>query len=314
MNTTTSIPNPHLSDVIIADPTIRLIKGRYYLYATDAGASEPGFQVWSSPDLVTWDCHGMALRFDDVTWATAEAWAPDLFVDGDRYLLYFCADSQIGVAEADNPAGPFVDMLGKPLVPHAPDLSSIDPMVFRDDDGRSYLYWGSSPATWLEGKVDTINRCMFVRELGPDLCSFIGDTHTTVCSYPVHIEGSYLFKRQGRYIFMWSAGNWTACDGSNDYHVRAAMAESPFGPFTEIDQPLLESDLEHGLISPGHNSILHLADEDRYLIVYHAHAGDERRHLYLDELSFDEHGRPIPLRPSRSGIRAPKTQLQQAAN
>ncbi len=297
--------NPLMRDVVLADPTIRRIGDRYYLYATDAGASEPGFQVWSSPDLATWTPHGMGLRFADVGWAKAEAWAPDLFVDGDRYLLYFCADSSIGVAVASHPAGPFTDVLGKPLVAHSPDLSSIDPMVFRDDDGRAYFYWGSGPATWLEGKVEPIHRSLFVRELAADLCSFVGQTHTTVSSYPRHIEGSYLFKRNGRYIFMWSAGNWNAKNGTDDYRVCAAMADSPLGPFHPLAEPILTSAPEIGLISPGHNSVFHLPEDDRWIIAYHAHAGDERRHLCLDELQFAADGTPLVIRPTAAGIRAP---------
>jgi beta-xylosidase len=302
----THLGNPLLPDVVFADPPIRRIGDRYGLYAPDAGATEPGFQVWSSPDLAEWTCHGMALRFADVAWARDEAWAPDLFVDGDRYLLSFCSNSRIGVAEARDPAGPFVDLLGEPLVPYAKDLSSIDPMVFRDDDGRSYLYWGSGPATWLEGKVEPIHRHMFVLELGPDLCSFVGEARPTVASEQVHIEGSYLIKRGVRYVFMWSAGNWNASDGVNDYRVCAAMADSPLGPFEPQPEPILSSAPELGLIGPGHHSMLHLKEEDRWLIVYHAHNGDERRHLCIDELQFDADGRPLPMRPTRCGARRPE--------
>jgi beta-xylosidase len=299
---TAHLGNPLLPTVTIADPTIRQVGDRFYLYATDAGATEPGFAVWSSPDLQTWTSHGMALRFADVGWARREPWAPDCIQVGDRFLFYFCADSQVGVAEASDPAGPYRDCLGQPLVPFADDLSSIDPMVFRDDDGRSYLLWGSGPATWLEGKVATVNRCLFIRELAPDLLSFIGEIHPTVCSHPMHIEGSYLIKRAGRYILFWSAGNWNASDGINDYRVCAAMAEHPLGPYTPLEAPILESAPELGLIGPGHNSILHLADEDRWLIVYHAHNGNEVRHLCIDELSFDAKGCPQRLRPSQKGI------------
>jgi arabinoxylan arabinofuranohydrolase len=45
----------------------------------------------------------------------------------------------IGVVVADNPFGPFVDPIGKPLV-----TGSYDPTVFVDNDGQAYLYWGGN--------------------------------------------------------------------------------------------------------------------------------------------------------------------------
>ncbi|MBY8852084.1 family 43 glycosylhydrolase, partial [Saccharothrix sp. MB29] len=46
----------------------------------------------------------------------------------------------LGVAVSDSPTGPFRDALGRPLVrAGAYAGQAIDPMVFTDDDGRSYL-------------------------------------------------------------------------------------------------------------------------------------------------------------------------------
>ena len=51
--------------------------------------------------------------------------------------------SSIGVAVADNPAGPFIDAIGKPLINSFHNgAQPIDQFVFKDDDGQYYMYYG----------------------------------------------------------------------------------------------------------------------------------------------------------------------------
>src|ERR1019366_1302105 len=44
---------------------------------------------------------------------------------------------------SDSPLGPFKPIGKIPLPPGLP--SQIDPMLFSDDDGRLYYYWGCTP-------------------------------------------------------------------------------------------------------------------------------------------------------------------------
>ena len=94
--------------------------------------------------------------------------------------MYFCADSSIGVAVAERPTGPFRDALGEPLVPFLPDLSSIDPMVFIDDDEQAYLYWGAVPGYWLKGRGFEIGTALSVRKLHRDMTRFTAERHDTI--------------------------------------------------------------------------------------------------------------------------------------
>jgi beta-xylosidase len=70
----------------------------------------------------------------------------------------------IGFAVADRPEGPFMDARGIPLVflddtagtaSHA--WRNLDPAVFVDDDGRTYLYWGNGVLYWVELEQDMIH-------------------------------------------------------------------------------------------------------------------------------------------------------------
>src|SRR4029079_3431301 len=82
------------------------------------------FDAFSSADLVTWTKHPRVLEIARVPWATRAVWAPSIVQHNGWYHLFFRAhdiqnDQQkggIGVARSRNPAGPFEDALGKPLV------------------------------------------------------------------------------------------------------------------------------------------------------------------------------------------------------
>ena len=70
----------------------------------------------------------------------------------------------IGVAVADSPEGPFKDPRGIPLIFLADTAGTashtrrnLDPAVFVDDNGRTYLYWGNGILYWVELERDMIH-------------------------------------------------------------------------------------------------------------------------------------------------------------
>lgn len=146
-----------------ADPEILYSEktGRYYIYSTTDGAPGWGghyFRVFSSGNLTDWADEGIALdlKGPQVAWASGNAWAPAaierLQPDGSyRYYLYFSGHSPelgrkvIGVAIADDPAGPFYDS-GAPIITDSPAGcgQQIDVDVFQDPvSGKYYIYWGN---------------------------------------------------------------------------------------------------------------------------------------------------------------------------
>ncbi|MCL1910561.1 MAG: family 43 glycosylhydrolase [Kiritimatiellaeota bacterium] len=290
-----------LNGVSAADPTLKLFGGRYYIYPTDGGVSEQGFCAWSSDDLRVWRPEGMALALRDVAWAKGDAWAPDIVARNGIYYFYFCTGSAIGVATATTPIGSFKDALGRPLIPYESDMSSIDPMAFIDDDGQAWLYWGA-----------TFDGRLFVRKLNPDMISFAGEKSLSFDYKPdayYHCEGSFMFKRDGRYYFMWSEYNWASnprLDDDPSYRVNFAVADSPAGPFKRIPArlPLLSTDMARGFVGPGHNSVLRLPDTGEHLIAYHWHSGDAVRHVAIDVLKFGADGLPWTVNPSPRGVPA----------
>ncbi len=118
---------------------------------------------------------------------------------GSFSFILVTAETEIGVAVADNPLGPFVDPLGKPLIETstpgvmpAEHMWLFDPMTFIDDDGQAYMYFG--------GNGDDNVR---VIKLNRDMISVDGPAiHLKAQNF---FEASWMHKNNGIYYFSYSA-------------------------------------------------------------------------------------------------------------
>jgi len=273
----------------------------YWIYPTYSAAYEKQvfFDAFSSPDLVTWTKHPRILDTASIKWAKRAVWAPSIIEIAQKYYLFFGANDiqsneetgGIGVAVADNPAGPFKDYLGKPLVDKIINKAQpIDQYVFHDSDGKYYLIYGG----W--------GHCN-IAQLKPDLTGFIpfadGTTFKEITPKG-YVEGSFMFYKDGRYYFMWSEGGWTG----PDYSVAYAIAKTPFGPFERIGKILQQdSTVARGA---GHHSIIHTPGTDKWFIVYHRRPLTEtdgnHRETCIDEMYFDENGLIKPVKMTKDGV------------
>ena len=64
-------------------------------------------------------------------------WAPQIIKDGNRYLFAYTANEQTVLAASDSLNGIYTQ--AEPL-PIDGSEKNIDPFLFTDSDGRSYLY------------------------------------------------------------------------------------------------------------------------------------------------------------------------------
>lgn len=240
-----------------ADPHIAVFGETYYLYPTTDGSegwASVSFSCMSSKDLRHWQNHGVILWLGvDVKWANRNAWAPAIATKNGKYYFYTSAAQNIGVAVSESPCGPFVDPLGEPLVPKGKyPGQAIDPMVFVDDDGAAYLYWGQG-------------HCHAVR-LNDDMISF-DPAGVKRITPPGYNEGSFVFKRKGVYYLMWSEFDTR----DPRYSVAYGTSDSPMGPFTKAaDNPILKGD---GRVKgAGHHSVVQVPGKDEWFIAYHRFA------------------------------------------
>ncbi|WP_328419534.1 glycoside hydrolase family 43 protein [Streptomyces sp. NBC_00443] len=287
-HTTAESGNPFV-DGWYADPDTVYYGGRYWVFPTTSRvyAEQTYLDAFSSTDLVHWTKHPKVLSTPDISWAEYALWAPAPVERGGKYYLYFAAndiqnDSQpggIGVAVADRPEGPYKDALGKPLISRFHNgAQPIDQDVFIDDDGQAYMYYGG----WHHANVVKLNPDMTSLGTFPD-----GTTYKEITPEN-YTEGSFMFKRNGKYYFMWSEGGWTG----PDYSVSYAMSESPTGPFRKIDKVLAQDPaVARG---SGHNSVVNVPGTDIWYIVYHRRPLGEtdgnHRQLAYDRLHFNADG------------------------
>lgn len=298
-----------------ADPEILYSEktGRYYLYPTTDGAEEwrnHDAEVYSSADMKTWQHEGKALDLrTDVAWADSCLWAPCIierkYGKGKKakykYFYYFVANGNIGVATADNPAGPFKDALGKPMIPN-PESGPmrghiIDPDVFHDPvSGKYYLYWGNS--------------FLVCAELNDDMLSVKDETLTYVIprgqQRKFHYnEASYVFYRNGKYYFMWSENDTR----STEYRVRYAMGDSPTAITGSVkDAIVLRKDPDRQIYGTGHHAVICKPGTDEWYIVYHRFQrpdGLKRgwsagyyREVCIDRMHFNPDGTIKPVKPT----------------
>lgn len=260
------------------DPAVlRAPDGWFYAYATQGASSGSmlNIQVARSPDLVRWTLLGDALP-GKPRWAatTQDFWAPHVIHDPerDRYVMYYSGEPDtrtgkcLGVATAQDPAGPFLDA-GEPLVCGA-GIEHIDPMAFDDPrSGKRLLYWGSG------GKP------IRVQELASDRMRFLPGSAPAELVFPDAskpyrslIEGAWVLFRQGSYYLFYSGDR--CCTREPSYAVMIARARSAEGPFEELDAPILEPDSEW--LAPGHVSVISDDRGDDW-VLYHAIRAGERR-------------------------------------
>ena len=307
------LPNNPVLPGFHADPEIVYSHQtkKYYIYSTTDG--QPGWGGWyftaySSDDLKHWTYEGVILdlKSEQVPWANGNAWAPcieEKLVKGKyKYYFYYSGNpkngqgKQIGVAVADSPTGPFVD-LGHPIITESPvgGGQQIDVDVFTDPvSGKTYLYWG--------------NGYMAGAELNKDMVSIKKKTLTvmtpeggTLQDY-AYREAPYVFYRNGLYYFMWSVDD----TGSPNYHVAYGTSKSPLGPIEVAAQPVvLKQNPEQQIYGTAHNSVLQILGTDEWMIVYHRinkwylkDAPGVHREVCIDRLQFNDDGTIQPVVPT----------------
>ena len=305
-----------------ADPTIRKFGDTYYLYATTDGTGN-GYgpaQVWVSKDFVNWKNIVM-------NWPTTEVvWAPDVVQQPDgTYRYYYCEPCNINVGESTSPIGPWRNILGKDDAVLVPDryihnVITLDPQLFRDDDGSEYLYfttWGiykgfgcgvarisEKVRRWESEKSAAAippSDARFWREDNPFPIAadeFFSEKRLIPNTELKDIfEAPFVFKRQGIYYFTYSSGS---CH-DHTYRVQYATSEvGPMGPF-EYKGCILETNADQTVHGPGHHSILE--QDGRYYIVYHRHniprsVHGFNRQVCIDEMRFDADGNILPVVPT----------------
>ena len=333
--------------VVFGDPYVLYVKGdKYYLYGT--GGARNGFAAYSSIDLVHWKPEGQVWFANNKNgWSDSTAgwdgayWAPEVYEVRGKFYIFYSAqwkvnpakefeNFRIGVAVADKPTGPFIDINNKPVFD--PGYPIIDANVLFDKDGRLYLYYSraaykhpvkSEVADWAKRKGwfnEIEESWVYGVELKPDFSGVIGEQvlllhppvtmkdkqaeweSRSVTSREVNrrwTEGSVTFRKGDIYYIMYSANYF----GGKNYAVGYATSKSPLGPFKKSnDNPILGKNVDKGGIvtGTGHNSITYSPDGKEMFCVYHGRTtatGDDRV-VFVDRMKILEGGRLVVEGPN----------------
>lgn len=259
-----SVPlsQPLVSHIYTADPSAHVFNNRIYIYPShDIEAGTPENDNGDHFDMRDYHIlsidsiggevtdHGVALDIKDIPWAGRQLWAPDAaFANGTYYLYFPVKDKQdifrIGVATSTTPEGPFIAE-SEPIA----NSYSIDPTVFKDDDGTFYMYfggiWGGQLQRWDNNAYDSAGALRKAEELAilprvaklsPDMKQFAeevkeiklvdenGNLFSEAQNDKRFFEAAWMHKYNGKYYFSYSTGD--------THFINYAIGDSPYGPFT----------------------------------------------------------------------------------
>ena len=262
-----AISSPIVTHLYTADPSAHVFNNKIYIYPShDVDAGEAFDDLGShfamedyhvfSMDSIEGNAkdHGIALHVNDVKWAEKQMWAPDANEKDGKYYLFFPAKDyegifRIGVAVSDLPYGPFTPQ-SNPIQ----GSFSIDPAIFKDDDGSYYMYfggiWGGQLQRWRIGvfngdhpesptaflpKDDEPALLPYVAKMRDDLLEFeenpkgvqILDENGNLLLAGDNdrrfFEAAWLHKYKGKYYFSYSTGD--------THFICYAIGDNPYGPF-----------------------------------------------------------------------------------
>jgi hypothetical protein len=211
-------------------------------------------------------------------------WAPDAAEKDGKYYFYFPVKDKegvfrIGAAVGDTPEGPF-----KAQPEPIKNSFSMDPAVFKDSDGKYYMYfgglWGGQLQHWKTGKhtpqddsqppddqpalypkvarmadnmvefAEKPKDLKILDEAGKPLLS--GDHERRF------FEASWMHKHDGKYYFSYSTGD--------SHYIAYAIGDSPYGPFTykgNILGPVLGWTNHHSIVEVDGKTYLFYHDSQR---------------------------------------------------
>jgi hypothetical protein len=315
-----SVPKPLVSDIYTADPSAHVFNGRIYIYPShDIDAGTPENDMGDHFDMRDYHVlsmdhiggevtdHGVALDIKDIPWAAKQLWAPDAAEKDGTYYLYFPAKDKdevfrIGVATASSPEGPF-KAEEKPIE----GSYSIDPAVFKDDDGAYYMYfggiWGGQLQRWATGKYSGPNgsKTDLQKDDQPAIGPRVARLDDTMKQFaePVKeiqildengspilggdhdrrfFEAAWVHKYNGKYYLSYSTGD--------THYIAYAVGDSPYGPFTY--KGVVLNPVEGWT---NHHSIIEL--DGQWFIFYHDTQISGKTHLRnvkVTALEYDSNG------------------------
>jgi xylan 1,4-beta-xylosidase len=219
----------------------------------------PGIPVFHSRDLVNWKQIGHVLDRPEMLpveglQISRGVFAPAIdYHEGTFYVLNTLVDAGGNfIVTASDPAGPWSEPVW------LREIDGIDPSIFFDDDGKSYIVNNGPPPdnqSLYEG-----HRALWMQEFNTEKLVLTGPRKILVnggvdiTQKPVWIEGPHLYKIDGMYYLMAAEGG--TAEGHSEVIFRAGDVWGPYLPWK--NNPILAQGADlpanrpHPVTSTGH--------------------------------------------------------------
>lgn len=301
--------NPIIRDRFTADVAPLVVGDRLYLYAgRDEAKGKQGFTMnewlaYSTTDMKHWTAHGAIMKPTDFAWAKGEAWASQMVEKNGKFYFYVTVEHDathpgkaIGVAVGDTPLGPFKDARGSALVTDNKATwrawSDIDPTVFTDDDGTSWLAWGNSN--------------LYLAKLKPNMTELDGEPRELkVTNY---LEGPWLHKRGKLYYLTYASIKEPEQKKERISYATAPSVEGPWTYRGELTGEATNSFTIHAGIAAFKND-WYFFYHDGTLTIDGEQGGEFRRSVAAERLYYNPDGTIQPIRQTREGVTLPKGRI-----
>lgn len=258
---TVTFQNPILPG-FYPDPSVCKGPDGYYM-VNSTFSYFPGIPIFYSPDLVHWEQIGNVmsrpdqLQLDGLGISTDGIYAPTIEYNNGKFYVACTLVRGKGnfIVTADDPAGPWSDPYWLPQV------DGIDPSLFFNDDGRTYLVFNSNPPE--NNPLYDGHRTIRMFEMDMEKMAVKGEEKilinggVDITQSPAWIEGPHIYKVEDYYYI-------SAAEGGTSVNHRQVIFRSddvdgsyiPWEKNPILTQMHLDPTRANSITSTGHADLI----------------------------------------------------------
>jgi xylan 1,4-beta-xylosidase len=241
-----------------ADPVIVNLRDTLYLFSTNQNG------YWWSADMRQWnfikqDFQSNGIAADNVCAPGAWAWGDSLL-----FIPSFATPDPMPLYLSTDPVHAKWTTLTDSFA-----VATWDPSFFKDDDGKAFVYWGSSNTFPLYGMELDPSKNYQPKGEKKELSSLypkehgwerFGEDHSDTSIAP-YTEGAWMTKHNGKYYYQYAAPGTEF----NAYADGVLVGDNPLGPFVYQDYNPVSYKPGGFITGAGHGSTF----QDKYGNYFH---------------------------------------------
>ncbi len=287
------------------DPSICKVGSDYYL-VNSTFSYFPGIPVHHSKDLVNWKLIGYVLDRPEQLNLDKQGVSRGIFAPAIRYHkgLFYVVSTLVDiggnfVVTAKDPAGPWTNPIW------IPQIDGIDPSLFFDDNGKTYIIYNSIPPD--NKPLYSGHRTLRMYEFDLDSLKVKGaeillvNGGVDINTKPIWIEAPHIFKKDGLYYLIAAEG------GTAEWHSEVVFwSKNAIGPYTPfpinpiLTQRHLDPNRKNPITCTGHADFVQTDAGDWWAVFLGCRPYEENyyntgRETFLAPVKWEK-GQPVILK------------------